>query len=152
MTATAYVIKNDEDLTACKVIDLKDGRIHVKTWDGEDYHFFFRDRKWTEMQVNPHGHFEVAPSDRTIFAFPTDLTEQEYDLFWAYANDAGNWSGSPMVGGNVNHKKAHDGLLSSLKTKGYIYTEKDTDNPRITWMHFTSKGEKLCEEIGFPLR
>jgi hypothetical protein len=30
-----------------------------------------------------------------------NLTEQSKALFLAYAKDAGNWGGTPLVGGNV---------------------------------------------------
>ena len=47
-----------------------------------------------------------------------DLTDDSLKLFLALANDAGNWNGMPMIGGNVCNTKAELGNLSDLKKRG----------------------------------
>lgn len=74
-------------------------------------------------------------------------------LFDLYADDAGNWSGSPLVEGNVSLLGAREdrGLLSHLKRAGLVTTERDSDRRDLTWLHFTKAGIELATERGFYL-
>lgn len=67
-------------------------------------------------------------------------------LFTLYAKDAGNWSGTPLVEGNVSLLGAKEdrGLLTQLKKAGLVTTFVDDRN---TWLDFTAKGiERACDE------
>jgi len=78
----------------------------------------------------------------------TKITENSLKLFLAYAKDAGNWSGYPMVGGNVGGSKEDRGNLTQLKRAGLITTWTDEG---LTWMGFTDSGKALATEHGISL-
>ena len=69
------------------------------------------------------------------------ITSTSLTLFLAYAEDAGNWSGAPLVGGNVGSSKADRGNLTQLKQAGLIYTDVDEG---CTWLYFTDAGRALA--------
>jgi hypothetical protein len=71
------------------------------------------------------------------------LTPDSLALFLAYARDAGNWSGTPMVGGNVGGSKADAGNLTDLKKAGLLTTFVDDGNK---WIKFTAAGIALAAE------
>lgn len=50
------------------------------------------------------------------------ITAKSLDLFLDLARDAGNWSGTPMVGGNVEIGADGRGNLTQLKRAGLITT------------------------------
>jgi len=68
------------------------------------------------------------------------VTENARKLFELYWKDAGNWSGNPLVGGNVEllGAKQDRGLITQLKKEGLITTEMDEGN---SWICFTREGE-----------
>ncbi len=73
------------------------------------------------------------------------ITERSLALFLAYAKDAPNWSGTPLVGGNVGggsleERRRNRGNLTQLKQAGLIETW--TDNG--TWIEFTDAGHALA--------
>lgn len=70
---------------------------------------------------------------------------QSMKLFLAYAEDAGNWSGNPLVGGNVGGSKEDRGNLTQLKKAGLITTWVDEGQ---TWIDFTDEGKALAKENG----
>ena len=76
------------------------------------------------------------------------ITKNSLDLFLAYAEDADNWSGSPLVGGNVCSTKEDRGNLTQLKRAGLITTFKEDGD---TWINFTSEGKKLAAEHGIEI-
>lgn len=76
------------------------------------------------------------------------LTDISLALFLAYARDAGNWSGQPLVGGNVGGSKEDRGNLTQLKRAGYITTCTDEG---CTWLSFTDLGKALAREHGIEL-
>lgn len=78
----------------------------------------------------------------------SQITEQSLALFLAYAKDAGNWSGSPLVGGNVGGAKEERGNLTQLKRAGLITTFVDSG---LTWVNFTDAGVTLAAEHGVKL-
>ena len=76
------------------------------------------------------------------------LTKTSKALFTAYAQDAGNWNGTPLVGGNVAGTAALRGNLTQLKKAGLIETVKDETG---TWLYFTSLGIKCADALGIDL-
>lgn len=77
------------------------------------------------------------------------LTPSSLALFLDYANDAGNWGGTPLVGGNVGGDlKAERGNLTDMKKKGYITTASEDGD---TWVCFTAKGKALAAEHGITI-
>lgn len=78
----------------------------------------------------------------------TAITAESLRVFLAYANDAGNWSGMPLVGGNVGGGPEERGNLTQLKRAGLIRTSKEEGN---TWLFFTAEGVALAAEHGVDL-
>lgn len=74
-----------------------------------------------------------------------NITQTSLALFLDYANDAGNWSGQPLVGGNVGGSKEERGNLTQLKKAGLIETFKDEGE---TWIIFTDAGIELAAQHG----
>lgn len=66
-----------------------------------------------------------------------ELTEASKALFLAYAKDAGNWGGTPLVGGNVGGRKQDAGNLTDLKKKGLLST---FESDGLEWVSFTNLG------------
>jgi len=77
-----------------------------------------------------------------------NITPASHNLFMAYARDAGNWSGSPLVGGNVGGSKEDRGNITHLKKLGLVKTDYDEGN---TWLIFTAKGRKYAAEHGIEI-
>lgn len=65
------------------------------------------------------------------------LTEESLKLFLLYANDAGNWNGNPLVGGNITHTQKDNGNLTDLKKKGLLTTFRSDG---YDWIEFTAAG------------
>ena len=82
---------------------------------------------------------------------PVQITEASLAVFLAYAKDAGNWSGSPLIGGNVGGGKAERGNLTQLKQAGLIRTEVDSEERHLTWLYFTPAGKALAAQHGIDL-
>ena len=76
------------------------------------------------------------------------LTKTSKALFTAYAQDAGNWNGTPLVGGNVAGTAALRGNLTQLKKAGLIGTVKDETG---TWLWFTVAGIDYAGTLGIDL-
>jgi hypothetical protein len=76
------------------------------------------------------------------------ITEQSLQVFLAYAKDAGNWGGTPLVGGNVGGSKEERGNLTQLKRAGLLDTFRDEGN---TWVVFTEAGRELAREHGITV-
>ena len=77
-----------------------------------------------------------------------DITDESKRVFEMYARDAGNWSGTPLVGGNVGGSKEERGNLTHLKRLGLIFTEVDEGN---VWIYFTSKGVEYAKSLGINI-
>ncbi len=77
-----------------------------------------------------------------------EITEQSLKLFLAYARDAGNWSGNPLVGGNVGGSKEDRGNLTQLKRAGLITTCTDGG---LAWIAFTQTGKALALQHGIEV-
>jgi len=78
------------------------------------------------------------------------MTEESLRVFKMYAEDAGNWSGTPLVGGNVGGTKEERGNLTHLKKLGLIITFQDKGEKEL-WLSFTTAGKKLAEELGISI-
>ena len=76
------------------------------------------------------------------------LTAKSLEVFLAYAEDACNWNGQPLVGGNVGGSKEERGNLTQLKVKGLITTEIDEG---CTWIQFTDAGKAFAAEHGITI-
>jgi hypothetical protein len=73
------------------------------------------------------------------------ISDRSKALFLEYAQDAGNWSGTPLVGGNVGGSKEDRGNLTQLKQAGLIRTFKDAGE---TWVLFTKAGAEYAQSLG----
>ena len=51
---------------------------------------------------------------KDIRTIKQDITETSLKVFLAYAKDAGNRSGTPLIGGNVGGSKEERGNLTQL--------------------------------------
>lgn len=76
------------------------------------------------------------------------ITAKSRDLFLAYAEDAANWSGNPLVGGNVGGSKEDRGNLTQLKRAGLLKTWAEEGH---VWIAFTAAGKALAMEHGIDL-
>lgn len=77
------------------------------------------------------------------------ITQQSLALFLDYAHDAGNWSGTPLVGGNVGGTAEDRGNLTQLKRAGLITTAREDGS---TWLFFTDEGKALAAEHGINIQ
>jgi hypothetical protein len=77
-----------------------------------------------------------------------NITETSLKVFLAYADDAGNWNGTPLVGGNVGGDKAERGNLTQLKVAGLITTDIEEGH---TWLFFTDAGKALAAQHGITI-
>ena len=77
-----------------------------------------------------------------------NITERSHQVFMDYAEDAANWNGNPLVGGNVGGSKEERGNLTQLKQAGLIETWTDEG---ATWIHFTAAGKAYANEHGIEL-
>lgn len=77
-----------------------------------------------------------------------NITETSKNVFLAYADDAGNWSGSVPVGGNVGGGASERGNLTQLKQAGLINTYNDEGN---TWIVFTDAGKEYAAQNGISI-
>lgn len=77
------------------------------------------------------------------------LTPNSLALFTAYAKDAGNWSGTPLVGGNVRGSQELRGNLTQVKRAGLVETFRDEGN---TWLTFTDAGIVFAASLGIDMR
>ena len=76
------------------------------------------------------------------------LTPMSKKLFIAYAKDADNWNGTPLVGGNVKSNKSDNGNLTDLKKAGLIET---FNEGKEIWIKFTDAGIKFASTLGINI-
>ena len=76
------------------------------------------------------------------------ITQDSLTVFLAYARDAGNWGGTPLVGGNVGGGKEERGNLTQLKQAGLITTQREGKD---SWLFFTEAGKALAAEHGISI-
>ena|SRR3990167_6721525 len=84
-----------------------------------------------------------------IAANSVKLTKDSCSLFMAYWKDAGNWSGNPLVGGNVRHGLRENGNLTDLKKAGLLTTfaVKERNGKEDIWIEFTSLGKAYAKMV-----
>lgn len=78
----------------------------------------------------------------------TQLTPRSIQLFKDLANDAGNWGGSPLFGGNVGCDKGDKGNLTQLKKAGLLTTQEDEG---LSWVNFTEAGVEYARSLGIEI-
>jgi hypothetical protein len=79
---------------------------------------------------------------------PNTITDRSLALFLAYADDASEWNGEPLVGGNVENSKEDRGNLTQLKMAGLIETFKAEGH---VWLKFTDAGRALATDHGINI-
>src|SRR5262245_54050501 len=86
------------------------------------------------------------------------LTPGVLKLFTDLAEDAGNWSGTPLLGGNVPTNSRTNGYLIHLKKAGLVttFTERVEGLRRgrertLTWVEFTEAGAAYAKELGISM-
>lgn len=79
-----------------------------------------------------------------------DLPENAVKLFDLYVQDAGNWSGTPLVGCNVTllGEREDRGLLTFLKRAGLVKTWVDEG---CTWLRITTEGRAFAVARGLDV-
>ena len=75
-----------------------------------------------------------------------NITDASLALFKEFAEDAANWNGEPLVGGNVQVTAETRGNLTQIKKAGLVTTDKDEDGN--LWLQFTPTGVALAAEMG----
>jgi hypothetical protein len=73
-----------------------------------------------------------------------DITENSQRLFKAYAEDAENWNGQPLVG----ETKEERGNLTQLKRAGLATTFREEG---CLWLDFTPEGIAYAKELGYSI-
>ena len=72
------------------------------------------------------------------------MTPETKALFTTFAQDACNWSGTPLL----DIAKEQRGNLSDLKKRGLIETFKDAG---CDWVDFTDEGKRLAAKLGYTI-
>lgn len=83
-------------------------------------------------------------------SFHGKVTIGDAGLFVAFWNDAGNWSGNPLVGGNVGGTQEDNAHLTNLKKAGLLTTDetKEKGQEPCQWVTFTELGIQVAEKAG----
>lgn len=82
------------------------------------------------------------------------LTTRSQEIFMAFAKDAGNWSGMPIIGANVDIQGSQDrGNLSDLVQKGLIsiHDDKNQGQATVQFICFTEAGKAFAKENGVTI-
>lgn len=98
--------------------------------------------EWIDVieRLNPEPSLPEPPS--------AGLTAETLELFLDYARDAANWSGTPLVGGNVGGGAAGNGHLTQMKKRDLIVTQ---DEGRDVWIVFRPAGRALAKAHGIEI-
>jgi len=73
------------------------------------------------------------------------LSPSSEALFIRLVQDAGNWSGEPMLGGNFDIDEAAKGNITDLKRKKLITTYTDRGD---VFVQFTASARELANSLG----
>ena len=109
----------------------------------------FRPNAYTKLSAR-RGPASLEPKGEPMNANEINLPPASLETFLEYANDAANWSFSPLVStGNVHCTKAMRGNLADLVKKGLIEIEGERGDEYV-W--FTDAGIELalahgCDEF-----
>jgi hypothetical protein len=125
-----------------------------KLADGDDRVVLSIPKGWAYgVTVNvPRDEFMVTVAmpvpDYTMLAKEYGITAQSLQVFMAYAKDAPNWSGAPLIGGNVGGGQEERGNLTQLKRAKLITTAVDDDRKDLAWLYFSKRGLELAAKLG----
>jgi hypothetical protein len=121
----------------------------------------FENGKWSNSHEFPGGERKrglaprcIGPSEEAEIKISndrnsdTELTPASHDLFMEFANDAGNWSGTPPTDSNVQMTNSQRGNLTHLKKLGLITTDEYDGS---AWVYFTDKGIEYAGQNGVDL-
>lgn len=75
------------------------------------------------------------------------ITPASLQLFRDLYEDAGNWGGTPLWGGNVGGGREDRGNLTHLKKLGLVTADVDEGD---TWIHFTDLGHEFAKSLEAP--
>lgn len=75
------------------------------------------------------------------------LTKAGIQFFIELYEDSGNWSGTPLFGGNVGGSKESCGFLVNFKKAGLLTTWQDEDNRKCHWVDFTDRGHEYYKAL-----
>ena len=89
---------------------------------------------------------QPEPTEKPATEKPAEVTT--LDRFLEYAADACNWSGRPLVGGNVGGDASDKGYIVNMKKRGLVET---FEYDRCIWIDFTDKGVALAAEHGITI-
>lgn len=80
-----------------------------------------------------------------------NLSPNAKQLFILYVKDSANWSGTPLVGGNVELLGAKEdrGLITHLKRAGLVTTFVDDGD---SWINFTDAGKAFARTLGLEVK
>ena len=82
-----------------------------------------------------------------IIAKAVNITATSARLFIDLAKDAGNWSGTPLLDGNVRTDAHLRGNLTQLKKVNLVTTFNDDG----TWVSFTADGKATARLVDIDL-
>ena len=113
------------------------------------------EKKLAGMLTEMMSHSFAAPpllpvSDEELLADANGISLTALWLFIDYASDAPNWSGQPLVGGNVNQGPRENGYLTALKKAGLLITEVPEADGH-AFVIFTDKGRALASDLKINL-
>lgn len=95
------------------------------------------------------AYFEVV-NGMEMFPWVEDVVSSgSLALFKDLIDDAPNWSGQPLFGGNVGGSQESKGHLTDLKKKGLVETWVDDEDRSLSWVCFTAKGRRFAATIGY---
>lgn len=104
--------------------------------------------QWLERAREIRAEADAKAAAASPAPAATGLTPASEKLFVDLAKDSGNWSGNPMLDGNVRTNNALKGNVADLKKKGLIRTFADEG---CTFVQFTDEGKALAERLGHPI-
>lgn len=108
-----------------------------------------REEESDELDTEPEPTVHLAEMSLITERPGPGLTERSLALFLAYAADAGNWSGTPLVGGNVGGSQEDCGNLTHLKKAGLIKT---MQSDGLAWIEFTELGKARARWHGVEIQ
>jgi len=76
------------------------------------------------------------------------LTTETLRVFLEFAADACNWSGTPLLGGNVASTRQTTAHLTHMKRAGLVTTFKQDG---LYWLEFTTEGQQLAAAHGIQI-
>ncbi|MFZ0708713.1 MAG: hypothetical protein WAM53_01605, partial [Terrimicrobiaceae bacterium] len=107
------------------------------------------DETYSAQRDYERGYFVFAyathPSEAVL---KIKLTARSLEIFKDAAEDAGNWSGTPCLGGNFNFTKEDRGNLTQLKRAKLLSTFRDNGEE---WIQFTQLAHEFAALHGIRI-